>query len=300
MSDDARELRWDDLRFVLAAHRHRTLLGAADALRTHASTVGRRLESLEAALGHALFDRTSTGLAPTALADELRPIAEAMESRAAEVLQVVDRQETEPEGWVRLAAPPGIATYMVAPLLPELAKLHPRLRVELVPAVAYADLGRREADLAIRSFAPTAGDLITTRLIEAEQIPVAAPALARSLGRLSRLDAVPWLGWSASLAHLPDAQWMAEHVAAEQVVLRCSTFEPLFEAARAGLGAMLVAPSFAALAGLERLRLRRPLRESLDPFPRGSLHLVGHRALRDVPRVAAVWSFLREAAGRFA
>jgi len=290
-----RSLRWDDLRFVLAAHRHGTLLGAAGELATHASTVGRRLEALEAELGHALFDRTSTGLSPTALADELRPIAEAMESQAAEVLRRVDQQETEPEGWVRLTAPPGIATYVLAPLLSSLAERHPRIRIELLPSIGYADLTRREADLALRAEAPTTGDLVTRRLLEAEQTPCAAPALAEALGRLSRIEAVPWLTWTESFGHLPDARWIAAHASAERVMLRCASLEPLVEAARWGLGAILVGESFGALAGLEPLRFTSALRRGLGPFPTGAIHLVGHRALREVPRVAAVWTFLAEA-----
>jgi DNA-binding transcriptional LysR family regulator len=291
-----RSLRWDDLRFVLAAHRHGTLLAAARALSTHASTVGRRIEALETELGHALFDRTTSGLAPTALADELRPIAEAMESHAAEAIRRVEQQETEPEGWVRITAPPGIATYVLAPLLPRLAEAHPKIRVALVPSIGYADLTRREADLALRAVAPSAGDLVSRRLLEAVQSPCATPALVRELGRISRIDAVPWVTWDESLAALPSARWVAEHAPEEQIRFRCTTFEPLMEAARGGLGAILLGEGFGALAGLEPLRFAPKLRRELDPFPRGALYLVGHRALRDVPRVAAVWTFLLEEA----
>lgn len=292
---DAASLRWDDLRFVLAAHRHGTLLGAARALSTHASTVGRRLEALENELGHALFDRTTSGLAPTALADELRPIAEAMESHAAEVLRRVEQQETEPEGWVRIAAPPGIATYVLAPLLPALAEAHPKIRVELDPSVGYADLTRREADIALRAVPPSAGTLVSRRLLEAVQIPCGSADLVRRLGRVSDLAAIPWVSWAEPLGQLPSARWIAEHAGPDQVRFRCTSFEPQMEAARHGLGAMLLGETFAKLADLEPLRLAPALRRKLGPFPRGSLHLVGHRALRDVPRVAAVWAFLIEA-----
>lgn len=294
----AASLRWDDLRFVLAAHRHGSLLGAAGALDTHASTVGRRLEALEASLGHALFDRTTTGLAPTALADELRPIAEAMEGRAAEVLRLVEQQETEPEGWVRLAAPPGIATYVVAPLLLKLAAIHPGIRVELVPAIDYADLTRREADLALRAVPPAAGTLVTRRLLEAEQSPHGSATLVAELGRVKRIEAVPWVSWTEAFAQLPSARWVDEHAPEAQVRMRCSSFEPQIEAARAGLGAVLVGSSFGSLAGLRPLSLAPVLRRKLGPFPTGAVHLVGHRALREVPRVAALWEFLIEECGR--
>jgi DNA-binding transcriptional LysR family regulator len=209
------------------------------------------------------------------------------------VVRVIEGRETEPAGWVRLTAPPGIATYVVAPLLPRLYERHPALCVELVPSVAYADLTRREADLAIRSTPPSSGDLRVTRLAEVGLSPFVSAERAAALGAVRSLDAMPWITWNDELAHLLDAQWIAANVSVERVVLRCSTFEPQVEAARAGLGAVMLVGTQSA--GLVPLRLGRALRKRLPPWPKGSIYLVGHRALRDVPRVAAVWSFILEA-----
>jgi DNA-binding transcriptional LysR family regulator len=291
-------LRWDDLRVLLAAYRAGTLLGAAAELETHASTVGRRLEALEQALGHHLFDRTSTGLEATELAESLVPLAEAMESRVADVARVLEGRETEPEGWVRVTAPPGMATYFVAPLLPQLYARHPGIRVELVPSVDYADLTRREADIALRSRPPSAGDLVTKRLIEVGLEPYGSPELVAELGKLRSLDQAPWITWAERLAHLPDARWIAANVCPTRVVLTCGTFEPQLEAARVGLGLMLLGGPYGTLTGLVPARLTPALRRKLPAFPRGAIHMVGHRALREVPRIAAVWSFLDEAVNK--
>jgi hypothetical protein len=40
------------------------------------------------------------------------------------------------------------------------------------------------------------------------------------------------------------------------------------------------------------------LAASADEWPQDDLWLVGHRALIEVPRVAAVWGFLKELLGR--
>jgi DNA-binding transcriptional LysR family regulator len=284
-------MRWDDLKVLLAAYRAGTLLGAASTLETHASTIGRRLEALEQSLGGQLFDRTPSGLIATELAESLLPLAEAMEARATDVQRLVEGRETEPRGWVRVTAPPGVATFSIAPTLPRLHARYPELRVELVPSVAYADLTRREADIAVRVARPTAGDLVTTRLGEDELVPLVSEALDAELGAVRDLNAVRWIQWSESLGHLADAAWVREHVEEERIVLRCSTFEPMVLAAQAGMGALMGAVSLMP-PGLTRLRTTRALRRKLAPFPRGALYLVGHRALRDVPRVAAVWSHL--------
>ncbi len=283
------------MRVLLAAHRAGTLLGAAAALDTHASTIGRRLDALEADLGAHLFDRTASGLVATELAESLLPIAEAMEARAADVRRAVEGRETEPRGWVRVTAPPGVATFAIAPRLPALYARYPGLRVELLPSIGYADLTRREADIALRAQLPASGDLVSTRVGEAELEPLVSEALDAELGAVRSLARVSWLQWSDSLAHLPDARWIAEVADEAQIALRCSSFEPMVLAAQAGLGALLGAAALAP-PGLTRLRMTAGLRRRLPALPRGAVYLVGHRALRDVPRVAAVWDFLRDEA----
>lgn len=284
--------RWDDLKVLLAAFRARTLLGAASELDTHASTIGRRLDALEEALGGQLFDRATDGLHPTELAEALVPIAEAMEARIADVRRVVEGRETAPEGWVRITAPPGVATFFIAPALPRLYARYPGLRVELLPSVGYADLTRHEADLALRVVRPTSGDLVSTRLAEVELRPVASSRVASELGSLRRLDDAQWIQWSDNLAHLPDARWIASNVADDRIALRCSTFEPMVLAAIASVGVMMGGTGVFGPESLTPLRFAPSLAKRLPPFPRGALWLVGHRALRDVPRIAAVWDFV--------
>ena len=52
-----RPLDWEDVRCFAALARHRTLLAASRALNVNPEAVERRLASLEAALGYALFTR---------------------------------------------------------------------------------------------------------------------------------------------------------------------------------------------------------------------------------------------------
>ena len=60
-------LDWNDLRYFLAVCRAGTLVGAARSLHVRHSTVGRRVEALEAALGVSLFMRAPDGFAATVL-----------------------------------------------------------------------------------------------------------------------------------------------------------------------------------------------------------------------------------------
>ena len=59
---------WRLIPSFLAALDHGSLLGAARALHASQPTIGRHVEALETALGLTLFDRSLSGLKPTASA----------------------------------------------------------------------------------------------------------------------------------------------------------------------------------------------------------------------------------------
>lgn len=284
-------LRWDDLSVVLALAREGSLSGAAARLGVNVSTVGRRLDAIEEALGAHLFDRTSRGVVATELSEALVPVAEAMERAAADAMRIVAGRETEPEGTVRISAPPGLASWAIAPKLVTLRAAYPKIAIELEASVGYVDLTRREADLALRAVRPQSGDLVGVRLLEAEAVIAVAPSAARC-APIDDLGAIDWVTWGADLAHLPDAGFVTRHVPADRVVLRTSSMDAQIQAVRAGIGAMLIHRPFLPLTGLAALPLGPRATERLRALPRGSLWLVGHRALRDVPRVRVVWDFL--------
>jgi DNA-binding transcriptional LysR family regulator len=288
--------RWDDARVLLALLREKTLLRAAKRLSIDASTVSRRLDALEEALGARLFDRTPEGARPTAMAEELFPIAEQMEQAAIGIARAVEKREVEPEGEVRITAPPGVADHMLAGALLHLYERHPKIAVRLDARIAYVDLTRREADLALRAVRPTSGDLVSVKLGVAPEILLTSEAYARALGRLEKTGDARWITWEDDLAQMPAARWVSEHVPSSAVVLRTSSIGSQIAAARAGVGVCWMSEPFERLGGLVEVPFSRGLAKKLPTFSGGSLYLVGHRALRDVPRIAAVWDWIVEEA----
>src|SRR5688500_10231332 len=73
---NAHRVTSDDLRFFQAILRTGSLVAAGAALAVDRTTVGRRLDQLEARLGVSLFIRTRTGLQPTGAALRLGEQAE--------------------------------------------------------------------------------------------------------------------------------------------------------------------------------------------------------------------------------
>jgi DNA-binding transcriptional LysR family regulator len=285
---------WDQVRVFLAVARAGQLAGAAGRLGLDVSTVSRRLDRLEADLGVHLFDRTRDGTVLTAAAESMLPAAEEMERALARFATAVDAIESVAEGTVRLTAPPGVADAFVAPLLATFHARFPRVTVDLDASIGYADLTRREADLALRATRPKSGDLIAVRLVQTRAIPLTSPDYAAELGRLRRWSDARWITWMPDLMHIPTGRWMAEQLRGVTPILRTNHFGSQLAAAGAGLGLTLAAEAFTRVRPLVPVTVARPLLDSWEALPVEDLWLVGHRALRTVPRVAALWDFLAE------
>jgi DNA-binding transcriptional LysR family regulator len=150
----------------------------------------------------------------------------------------------------------------------------------------------------VRLSRPTSGDLVSVKLADVPSVIAASRPLATSLGALRSLDDGPWIAWDASLQHVPDARWVAEHVSPAAIVLRTSSSGAQLRAAESGAGMLLASVTLARARRLVEVKLTRRLRASLSPPPSTPLWLVTHRALRQTPRIAAVWSFLVEEVAR--
>jgi len=284
--------RWDDLRIFLAAFREGSCAAAGTRLGVNQSTISRRISALESALGVRLFDRTPEGLVPTAAAEEIVPRAELFEVTAAELIDAVEGLDTSLGGVVRIASPFLIASELLAPALPAFVQGRPGLRVELIAGDALVDLTRREADLALRFVRPDRGDIVVRRV---------GTLRFGVFGTKSYLDAhrgkppeeLAWLDWESTQAHLPDAAWLRAELPGVEPVLRTNSLGVRLRATCAGLGVAVFARSLAAL--------HPELREvkGLSAIPEVPVWLVGHRALRNLPRIKAVWAFLEEVTAEF-
>lgn len=288
------EPRWDDIRVFLAIHRYRTLAAAAAKLGIDTSTASRRIAAFEEALGVQLFDRGRDGLIPTRAAEQVLAAAEAMEAAHARLTRDASEVEAAAEGIVRVSVAPGMATAFIAPRLAALRARHPRISVELDSSTRARDLARHEADIGVRSVRSQGADLVTTRLTTARWVVATGAKLAAALGTVRAWTAAPWIAWDRDLASFPPARWLQQHVPEADIALRTSDFLAQLAAAAGGLGLVLVPEPYLAYAALVPIRIAPALQASAAQWHVDDLWLVGHRALRDVPRVAAVWAFLSE------
>lgn len=285
-------LRWDDVRLFLALCRASTVSEASRSLGVDASTVSRRLVALEEAMAATLFDRSHEGIAATKSAEDLLPVAVEMEEAMTRFSNAAQGLEREVSGLVRIACPPDVADVIVAPLLRDLLAQHPKLRIEIAPGEAVLDLTRREADLALRTVRPVQGDLLITKLTTVRWVLVASPALARELGTLRAWEDAPWIGWGERLSQIGPALWLKSRVKDLDPVVRSDSLMVILAVLAAGVGITLIPEPSVAHYGLVPVKLSPALRAATETLPTNDLYLVTHRALRDVPRVRAVWDML--------
>jgi DNA-binding transcriptional LysR family regulator len=165
MADD---IGWELYRSYLGVLQEGSLSGAARALGVAQPTVGRHVAALEKSLGLALFTRSPSGLVPTEAALALQTHAEAMSSSAAAFKRAAESQGDGVKGTVRVTASEVIGVEVLPPILAQLRREHPELKVELVLTSRVQDLLRREADIAIRMTQPTQDLLIARRVGEVE------------------------------------------------------------------------------------------------------------------------------------
>ncbi len=287
----ASPLAWDDVRLFLALCRSRTVGEAGKALGIDASTVSRRLAMLEEALATTLFERGRGGVSRTQSAEDLMPAAERIEEAMAGFTTAAEGLEREVAGLVRITCPADVAEIVIAPLLPELVARHPLLRVEIEASETTRDLGRREADIALRVVRPDRGDLVVTKLADVRWVVATAPKLAKKLGTLTSWNAAPWVGWGERLGPTPPARWHATHVKTEPAI-RSDTLRVQLAVVATGAAVALVPEPSVEAYGLAQLKVGAALRASATAWPRAELFLVTHRALRDVPRIRVVWELL--------
>jgi DNA-binding transcriptional LysR family regulator len=228
------DLDWDDLRYFLHAVRAGTLAGAARALGIEHSTIGRRLTSLERSIGAALVLRGPDGLTLTPLGERVLPLAEDVERTVLALRHAVASNQIR----VRLAVPSGF-TRLFAEGFARLRLDHPEISLELVSGSRMVDLHKGEADLALRIGPITDPELVARKVGESPWALYAAEAyVARHPDGVDSedLSGHELIGYDASLASVPAAQWIESRAANATIVMRSREMTDMYAAVASGIG----------------------------------------------------------------
>jgi DNA-binding transcriptional LysR family regulator len=284
-------MEWDDLKHFLAVARNGSLTEAARGLKASAATVGRRIASLERELGARLFDRSQTGYVLTESGEAIRTKAEEVEEAVLAVEREAVGRDLHASGKVRVATTEDLAAFVIAPRLANFRAGCPDISLEIVTRLDFANLTRRDADIAFRAVRPQQGNLIIRRVGVVDFGLYAARSYAERRGLepgLCDLSNVELVTWTEEWTHLRGGPWFAQHAPGATVALAANSTRVHQAACRAGIGVAILAcisadpdPNLVCLLPPERVL-------SVE------IWLVVHRDLGRVARVRAVMDFLAD------
>ncbi|WP_297299847.1 LysR family transcriptional regulator [uncultured Methylovirgula sp.] len=279
-------MEWSDLRIFLAIARVGTLGAAARRLGLSQPTMGRRLRALEAAVGHALFQRTADGFILTDEGSVVLEHAERMEEEALAFERRLAGADAQLKGMLRLSCSDWFGTYMLAPVLAEFSARHPKVCVELLSDARLYSLPRREADIAFRIKAFDEPEVISRRLLH-----VSYAVYSRSDGAITVADGgagLHLITMDTAFAEMPDALWLKRLLPEAEIAMRSNSRVLQAEFCRQGIGlAVLPQPIGDRTPGLVRV--------DLGEKPPGRNTYVGyHRDLRRLSRMRALLDLVIE------
>ncbi len=278
--------QWDDLRLFLCVAEQGSLSAAARMLRLGQATLSRRIAALESQLGEPLFTRASQGVSLTALGLRLLPSAQHMAEWAAEATV---QQGKGMQGKVRIAAPPVAAYDFVAPMVADIRRAHPGLRIELLSAVRVLNLGRGEADISLRTMAPQDPDLICLDQIS---VPIKAYASARYVQDLPAhytAKDLDWICWAPPYDEVRSNKTLHALIPDFKPAFTSDDYNLQFAACRAGVGAMLMP---AVQHRYTQIHTLRALPLDIDRTFVGHLYMVCHKRTAELSSVMAVQRFM--------
>lgn len=247
---DTEAISWDDLRLFLDVARLGGLTAATGTTRLSAATLGRRVTALEHQMGEPLFVRRQTGYELTRAGEELLRRAEDVEQSMLAVARW--RDGNVGEKIVRVSAGTWTSAFISAHI-GEIWQVGDGIRVELVTANEKLDIGRRAADIGLRSARPTEPNLAGRKIGEL------AHALYAGRHLINGVEAGLFVGVVGDAANLATARWLMAHHG-DRIGVRGNDPHSVRELVAAGAG-LSVFPCFAGDSDPRLVRVAPPIRE---------------------------------------
>ncbi len=284
---------WDDLRFLLAVSRSKTIAGTARYLRVNESTVSRRLANAEDRLRARVFDKTPSGLVLTEAGRALIRHLELADREIEAGEQEISGSNERVAGNVRVTSVPMIVNHVLVSSLTRIVGEHPRLHIELIADSTDLSLMQREADIAVRLARPRSDMRAISQRIGSLKYAVYA---AREICADANDPRLPWITYESRMSELPQAGWIAANApsdAADAPRVFVNDAETILQCLKNGIGKSLVPVALGDRdPDLVRLRTERDL-------PEREIWLLVHPDLRDLRRIRLTTKWIKTSIRRF-
>ena len=281
---------WNDLRHFLAVARHGSTLAAAKALGVSQSTVHRRMDELERQIGRQLVTRNPTGYKLTELGEDLVAYAGRVEEAAFAFERRITATDKSLAGGVRVTCPEPVAIrLMQSNLLAKFSERFPGLRVEFVMSDRLLDLGKGEADVALRATEPDDNALFGRKIAD---VPWAIYASTDYVARHGAVKDIADIGdhalvlFDVELKEHFTNRWLQAVAPRARIVARCNSVAALISAIKSGAGVGAL-PIVMGDNDAHLVRVLGPLTDLTTHF-----YLLIHEDMKTTPRVRAFFDFL--------
>ena len=268
-----------------------SLSEAARRLGKSQPTLSRWISALETTVGAPLFDRRSDGLHLTTLGSALLEPAAAMAEAAGRLELIAAGREQRLAGVIRITASQIVATYILPAVLTDLRREEPEIEIEVVATDHTENLLRREADIAIRMYRPTQGDVITRKLGEMEIGMFAAHCYLERRGAPQTIEELrdhDVIGYDRSDLLIDGMRSAGMEVDRSFFAFRSDDQSLCWRMVIAGFGVGFMQ---IGIGMREPAVARLPTPQPLTTMP---MWLTAHQELRSNPRIRRVYDFLAD------
>ncbi|TPL85347.1 LysR family transcriptional regulator [Mesorhizobium sp. B2-3-13] len=244
------DIGWDDLRLFLDVARLGGLSAATATTRLSAATLGRRVTALEKQIGEPLFVRQQTGYRLTPVGEELLRRAEDVEAAMQSLTRW--REGSLPDRIVRVSAGPWTSAFVCAHI-GDIWTVDDGIRVEFVTTTDRVDIGRRAADIGIRSERPT------EQWLAGRQSGKVAHAIYSGRQLINGIAAGLFVGVTGEGANIASARWLQAHHG-DRIAVRGNNSHSVRELVAAGAG-LSIFPCFVGDSDPRLVRVAQPIAE---------------------------------------
>lgn len=248
---------WDDLRYVLAVADSGSLNRAASTLRVNRTTVLRRLNAFERKHAVRLFERLPNGYVLTEAGGELLAAARGFENAIVSIERKLAGQDLRAEGLVRIATTDTLLASALQTPLATFKQEHPGITLDVTTSNAFANLSKRDADVAVRPVVDPP-EFLTGRRIGTVAFAVYAASTSEQRGQWGDLLSEPWLGPDDTLAGTSVGRWMRSEMPSVRPAIRADSLVSLRELCAAGAG-LAALPCYLGDSDARLIRVRSPI-----------------------------------------
>lgn len=279
---------WNSLKIFLAIAQTGSLSGAARRLEINHSTVFRRLNAFEEAIGGRLFERLHHGYELTPAGEELLIEAKKIARSFDDIERHIVGKELQPRGLVKITAPNNIAYHYLPRYLSEFKLIYPDIQIELLTSNLEFNMTNRQADIAVRATPSPPDHLVGRQVRDIKWGVYGNHIYGDKFGfprSLKELNSHALIGATGNMNSLPAFIWLEKHIP-QQVITRCDDLVTMSYFAASGQGLAFL-PDDQQRPGITRLFTFPPAKTS-------KLWLLTHPDLRNVERIKLVMRHLAE------